>query len=224
MLAAMVSSNSTVSCVTMPICARSDAQRDVADVDAVDQDRAAGDVVEPRQQVDQRRLAGAAAADDRDHLAGADRERHAAQRAAAVAVVVAERARRGTRSRRGTAAAARRRALRRTSVCVSSISKIRSDAAIACCRLALTRLSFLTGPYIRSSAAMNEVNSPAVRRPVRDLAAAVPQRAGNGDAAEELHQRRQHATARASPSCWCGTASATRARTSPPRAPRRRTP
>ena len=78
----------------MPICARSDAQRHVADVAAVDQDRAAGHVVEPRQQVDQRRLAGAAPADDGDHLPGAHRERHAAQRVAAVAVLVAERRRR----------------------------------------------------------------------------------------------------------------------------------
>ena len=65
-------------------------QRHVADVAAVDQDRAARHVVEPRQQVDERRLAGAAAADDGHHLAGADAERHAAQRVAAVAVFVAE--------------------------------------------------------------------------------------------------------------------------------------
>ena len=68
---------------------------------------------------------------------------------------------------------------------------MRSDAAAACCRLALTRLSFLIGPYISSSAARNEVNSPGVSRPRGDLAAAVPQRAGDRDAAEELHQRRQ---------------------------------
>ena len=45
-------------------------QRHVADVDAVDQDAAGADVVEPRQQVDERRLAGAAPADDRHHLPG----------------------------------------------------------------------------------------------------------------------------------------------------------
>ena len=86
----MVSSNSTVSCVTMPICSRSDASDDIANVAAVDQDGAARHVVEPRQQVHERGLAGAAAADDRDHLPGAHGQRHAAQRAAAVAVVVAE--------------------------------------------------------------------------------------------------------------------------------------
>ena len=53
----------------------------------------------------------------------------------------------------------------RTSVCSSSTSKMRSAAAIACCRLAFTRLSFLTGPYISSSAATNDVNSPGVSRP-----------------------------------------------------------
>ena len=53
----------------------------------------------------------------------------------------------------------------RTSVWVSSSSKIRSDAAIACCRLALTRDSFLIGPYINSKAARNDVNSPAESRP-----------------------------------------------------------
>ena len=53
-----------------------------------------------------------------------------------------------------------------TSVCVSSISKMRSDAAIACCRLAFTRLSFFAGPYIRNSVAMNDVSSPIVSRPL----------------------------------------------------------
>ena len=52
-----------------------------------------------------------------------------------------------------------------TSVCVSSISKMRPAAAIACCRLALTRLNFLAGPYIMNSAAMNAPNSPVVRLP-----------------------------------------------------------
>ena len=42
---------------------------------------------------------------------------------------------------------------------------MRSEAATACCRLALTRDSFLIGPYIRSNAATNDVNSPAVSRP-----------------------------------------------------------
>ncbi len=52
-----------------------------------------------------------------------------------------------------------------TSLCVSRTSKMRSVAAIACCKLAFTRLSFLAGPYIRKSAAMNATKSPEVRRP-----------------------------------------------------------
>ncbi len=42
---------------------------------------------------------------------------------------------------------------------------MRSVAAIVCCRLAFTRLSFFAGPYIISSAATNDVNSPVVSRP-----------------------------------------------------------
>ena len=69
----MVSSNSTVSCVTMPICARSDAS--VTSRMSRPSIRIAprGHVVEARQQVDERGLAGAAAADDGHHLAGAAR-------------------------------------------------------------------------------------------------------------------------------------------------------
>ena len=44
----------------------------LADVDAADQHRAVGDVVEPRDEVGERRLAGARRSDQRDHLAGLD--------------------------------------------------------------------------------------------------------------------------------------------------------
>ena len=77
------------------------------------------------------------------------------------------------------------------SVCVSSISKMRSAAAIACWRFALTRLSFFTGPYIRNSAAMNDVNCArgqllrAIAVAPYHSAAAMP------SAAEQLHDRRQ---------------------------------
>ena len=59
-----------------------------------------------------------------------------------------------------------------TSVCVSSISKIRSAAAVACCRLAFTRLSFFAGPYMKSSSAMNEKKAPSVI--VRDATCRLP--------------------------------------------------
>ena len=42
---------------------------------------------------------------------------------------------------------------------------MRSEAAIACCRLALTRLSFLAGPYMRKSVPMKSANWPGVSLP-----------------------------------------------------------
>ena len=78
-----------------------------------------------------------------------------------------------------------------TSVCASINSKTRSAAAAACCRLALTRVSFLIGPYISSSAATND-GELARREPSGgDLGAAVPQGGDDGDPAQRLHQRRQ---------------------------------
>ncbi len=47
-----------------------------------------------------------------------------------------------------------------TSEWVSSRSKIRSEAAMACCRFVLTRLSFLIGPYIMKAATTNAKKSP----------------------------------------------------------------
>ena len=61
-------------------------ERQLADVDAVDGDAAAVDVVEPQQQVDDRRLAGAGRPDDADALSGFDRERHVAQHVVLVVV------------------------------------------------------------------------------------------------------------------------------------------
>ena len=93
---------------------------------------------------------------------------------------------------RGSGASVRAPGRSMTSECVSSISKIRSAAAIACWRLVFTRLSFLSGVYIMNAAKMNADEIPLRHRPLRDLLAAVPQRHGERDAAEELHQRRQH--------------------------------
>ena len=55
----------------MPICGAQAVLRHVRDVLAVDQDAALLEVVEAQQQVDERRLAGAGAADQADLLAGA---------------------------------------------------------------------------------------------------------------------------------------------------------
>ncbi len=69
-------------------------ERQLADVDAVDENPPAADVVEAQQQVDQRRLAGARGADDADALAGPDLERHVLEN------VVRRRCRRTRRGRR----------------------------------------------------------------------------------------------------------------------------
>ena len=52
-----------------------------------------------------------------------------------------------------------------TSECVSSNSKMRSAAAIACCRLVLTLLNFFTGVYIMKAAKMNARKLPCVISP-----------------------------------------------------------
>ena len=69
------------SCVTMPICRRSESWVTRAHVLAVDADRAALGVEEAQQQVDERRLAGAGAADQPDLLARPDGQRDVAQAA-----------------------------------------------------------------------------------------------------------------------------------------------
>ena len=90
------------------------------------EDRAVGDVVEARDQIHERGLAGAAQPDERDHLAGAHGERHVAQHGRPGAVVVREADVAGTRSPRIAAAGRARPDARSTSECVSSISKMRS--------------------------------------------------------------------------------------------------
>ena len=105
MLLAIVSSNSTVSCVTMPICARSEASVTSRMSTPSMRMRARADVVEPRQQVDERRLARAAAADDRDHLPGAARVNDTPRRIRPGPRRSRSR-RRGTRSRRRNGASA----------------------------------------------------------------------------------------------------------------------
>ena len=168
-------------------------ERHVADVDAVDEDGPAGHVVEPRNQVDQRRLSRAAQPDDRDHLPGA---RPRTTRRAASYFAWPSSYAKLTFSEldrcRESAAAAARPAAPSTSECVSSISKMRSEAAIACCRFVFTRLNFLIGVYIMNAAKMNAAKLPCVSRPLRDLPAAVPDQADHRQPAEKLHQRRQH--------------------------------
>ena len=79
MLSAMVPENRWTSCSTRLNSAAHVGEVELADVDAVDVIRPLRDVVEPQQQVDQRRLARAGGADDADALAGADLEADVAQ-------------------------------------------------------------------------------------------------------------------------------------------------
>ena len=104
MFSAIVSEKRNGSCGTKPIAPRSARERNLADVDAVDEDRAGRRVVQPRQQVDQRRLARARGADERRRLAGA---RSAARRARGRGVARRGRRRsgRGSRWRRSIASA-----------------------------------------------------------------------------------------------------------------------
>ncbi len=80
---------------------------------------------------------------------------------------------------------------------------MRSDAAIACCRLALTRLSFFAGPYISSSVAMNDVSSPIVSRPLTisrlpyHSATAMPMPPSSSISGGRLDERRRHLHVRA---------------------------
>ena len=69
MLLRTVSLNSTVSWLTMPVSARSDGERDLARVDAVEQDAPCGRLVEARDEVDERALPRPARAHERDDLA-----------------------------------------------------------------------------------------------------------------------------------------------------------
>ncbi len=96
-------------------------QRDVADVDAVDENRAFLDVVEPRNQVHERGLARAAQTDDGHHLSGA----HGERRVRAARTGPAGRRRQSPTSRNSTAARSRGSAgapgCSCTSVCVSSM-------------------------------------------------------------------------------------------------------
>ena len=67
------------SCGTIPSCRRSDWHGDVAQVVPVDRDATAGRVVEPGEQLDDRRLARARVPDEGDRPARRDRERDAVQ-------------------------------------------------------------------------------------------------------------------------------------------------
>ena len=70
--------NSHGSCSTMPVRARTSWRVSVGDVLAVEQDAPAVELVEPHDEVHERRLARAGRPDDRDRLTGFDPERQVA--------------------------------------------------------------------------------------------------------------------------------------------------
>ena len=124
---------------------------ELANVDAVDGDPSALSLVEPHQQVDQRRLAGSGGADDADALARPDLEAHVLQDLVLVRdlhhggharigrlrgeLVVVARTRRVEHDVARRPARAARRPRRRLDATGSSSSlKIRSDDAMADCR------------------------------------------------------------------------------------------
>ena len=75
MFSRIVPPNSHVSCSTMPMFERSSRRAHLRDVEAVERDPPAVELVEAHDQVDERRLAGAGGPDDGDGLARLGDER-----------------------------------------------------------------------------------------------------------------------------------------------------
>ena len=144
----------------MPIWLRSVGPRHRGDVDAVEGDPAAVDVVEAHHEVDQRRLAGAGGADDRDRLAGLGDERE----------VLDQRACRGrrrtTRARSAPRRAARPRAAGAPSASAScsgasSSSKTRSALATPDCSRFAIEATWVSGWVNWREYWMNAWTSPS---------------------------------------------------------------
>ena len=131
----------------MAIFSRSERMRYFAHVDAVDQHASGGRVVEARNQADERRLAGAGEADERDHLAGLRREVDVVQHLACRPDSRSRRLRSGCRPRRSSrrwrsarrrfpasARTSRAHAARRRSRPAAGRSCARSTTAVRTCR------------------------------------------------------------------------------------------
>ena len=175
----------------MPISPRSSSRVIVGDVDAVERDPAAVELVEPHEQVDQRGLAGAGRADDRDGLAGLDRQRQVLDQRLVGLVAEARRAR--TRPGRAPGRAAPARPGRAPAPSASSSSNTRSaEATPDCSRLAMDA-TWVSGWVNCREYWMNACTSPSDIAPGRD-----PQAADDGDqhvveVADEHHRRQDHA-------------------------------
>ena len=151
-------------------------------------------VVEPQQQVDERRLARAGRADDADALARLDLERHVLQHPVRLASRRCRRTRRGRR-RCARAARGRRRASSAgapaTSIATGSSSslKIRSDEAIAACRTLNFSDMSLIGRKKRCEYWRNATSAPSVSVPSQHPAAAVPDDQRRRQRADHLDRR-----------------------------------
>ena len=186
-----MSLNSTVSWLTMPISDAQRRQRDLARVDAVDQDAARGRLVEARNEIDERGLPRSARADERDDFALRGDERHVGQ----------DRARSRTRTTHARTRARGRTAprvivprSRLASVGLSSTSKIRSAADSDCCAVVGTCESCFSGCSMRMTQQQERDERRAVHRPLsRPFARADPENRDGDEHAERFGDRlREH--------------------------------
>ena len=146
MFSAMVSEKRNGSCGTNPIAARSVASGNLAHVDAVEEDGAGRRLVQPRQQVDERRLARTGGADERRRLARLDAERHVLERRASRDVgYVNVRSRISIAPRITTARPAGDTARSSISGVASSTSSIRFHEAMPRCRMLVTQPKAIIG-------------------------------------------------------------------------------
>ena len=163
----------------------------VADVHAVDPDRAGGHVPQPRDEPDQGRLARARRPDQREGLPCRDRQRHVAQD---------EPVRRRTRTTRRRARSGRRPlGIGRASGASRIVGRRVDDLEHPGDRPGpLPELAVQPGDRAEARADRDAVQQEPGQGAdpelaVDDLVAGVPQQAGDGAEAEEAHQRPEHA-------------------------------
>ena len=185
MLSRTVVSKRIVSWVTIEICRRSEASVTSRTSTPSKVIASGGRVVEPGQQVDECRLAGAGRArpGPRSRRAG-PQGRHPRGRA---------RPRIGRRRRKGSAvpqkgAAPGLPAFSAISFLPSISSKRRTAEERASWRAMFVRVTSFNGLYIIITAARNEMSPPTVIAPGGDLAGRVDEHGGKADAGQDLHQ------------------------------------
>ena len=170
----------------------------VAHVAAVELDRAARRVVEPRDQVGDRRLAGAARPDERGELAGLDLERDVLERPRAASTVLRRAAprsgtrRRAARPRRARRSAARRRRVRRIDDLVSAGRGSGRSARTARATTAPRPTVWSMLPIGNSSRVCSAVNATIVPELRSGLAGDEVDERGR-DREERLHDREEGA-------------------------------